>query len=434
MTVIVIDKIKGWLAYKFLKKDFTQDALRAVSDLRSGPREYNHWLHALSIIRWSFLSLFRSYESDTWRDKKDMAAQLPDFDFQPENVNIGILACGGIGDFLMLANFLYLFRKRFDAPCARVYLLYDRNKKAVPSIFGEDLADGTAYICHEALYSGFHQQFDVFMEVSRFPKITHLDVGKIAAMYPELASYLQSVNAFYYENKRQLDYPVWDGQAGMVSIIQGKKRIQQLDFDGSLGISEEFAYPMFIDQQARLHTMDKFGLRGKRLIVIVNDADNQNGGGRSNKVWPRSYCDIFFENVAEKYPQFLLCQLGGTACGAPYTGVHCDLRGLTTLEETKVLLLEAELLIGCEGGMVHLRHALHGGPSLVLFGPTDERFFGYSENKNLRGKGCQTPCEWMYDGWTTDCMHRHRNACMYSLTPEVVMEALEDMLEETEAI
>lgn len=429
MIADLIAKVKIWLDYKLHKKDFTQDAIRAVADLHSGSREYNHRLHALSIIHWCFLSLFRSYASDKWREKK--GGQLPDFELQPENVNIGILACGGIGDFLMLANYIYLFRKKFNSPCVRVYLLYDRNKKAVPSIFGRDLVDGLGYITHGELYGGFHQKFDLFMEVSRFPKITHLDSGKIATTYPELAGFAQSIQAFYYENKRQLDYPAWDGQAGLVSIIQGKKRIQQMDFDGSLGIAEEFVYPMFIDEDAQLHTMDKFGLHEKRLIVIVNDADNQNGGGRSNKVWPRSYCDIFFEKVSKKYPQYTLCQLGGAPSGEAYAGVHYDLRGLTTLEETKVLLQNAQLLIGCEGGMVHLRHALHGGPSLVLFGPTDERFFGYSENTNLRGTGCQTPCEWMYDGWTTNCMNAVSNACMYSLTPKVVMEALDDMLEET---
>lgn len=39
-------------------------------------------------------------------------------------------------------------------------------------------------------------------------------------------------------------------------------------------------------------------------------------------------------------------------------------------EKLKVILKHAKLHIDSEGGLVHLRHAIKGGPSVVLFGPT----------------------------------------------------------------
>ena len=49
--------------------------------------------------------------------------------------------------------------------------------------------------------------------------------------------------------------------------------------------------------------------------------------------------------------------------------------------------------------MVHARHFLGGGTSVVLFGPTDERFYGYPENVNLSRRFCPFACELIDDDW-----------------------------------
>ena len=92
------------------------------------------------------------------------------------------------------------------------------------------------------------------------------------------------------------------------------------------------------------------------------------------------------------------------------------------IQHTKVLLKNAYLLIVYEDGMVHLRHAMHGRVAILLFSsPTDEDFFGYSENINIKGKGCPHSCEWLYDSWQIQSVNKNMFACMKSITPDMVL-------------
>ena len=81
--------------------------------------------------------------------------------------------------------------------------------------------------------------------------------------------------------------------------------------------------------------------------------------------------------------------------------------------------------------MVHLRHALKGGRSVVMFGPTSSEFFGYSENENIVGNGCDTWCEWAVYNWQEGCLRGYSNApCMASIIPEKVMLSVEKIITE----
>ena len=84
-----------------------------------------------------------------------------------------------------------------------------------------------------------------------------------------------------------------------------------------------------------------------------------------------------------------------------------DLRGRTTFAEVKALLRGAALHIGGEGLVPHLRHFLGGGPSVVLFGPTSARHYGYPENVNLHGSLCPEGCERLTASWQQRCVLGH---------------------------
>ena len=126
--------------------------------------------------------------------------------------------------------------------------------------------------------------------------------------------------------------------------------------------------------------------------------------------------------LKEKYPEVQIIQIGSKK-QSPISGVDIDLRDQTDMEEAFSLLKHARLHISQEGGMVHARHFLGGGTSVVLFGPTDERFYGYPENINLSRRICPFACEWVEDDWMRKCIKTGRCAdCMQRLTPEFIME------------
>jgi len=69
-----------------------------------------------------------------------------------------------------------------------------------------------------------------------------------------------------------------------------------------------------------------------------------------------------------------------------------DLRGKTTLRESAAILANARLLIGLEGGLVHLARSVDTRAVVIYTGYTRPEETGYMENVNLRdsaaGEGC----------------------------------------------
>lgn len=81
-------------------------------------------------------------------------------------------------------------------------------------------------------------------------------------------------------------------------------------------------------------------------------------------------------------------------------------------------LLSAFLLhISQEGGSVIARHFLSTKKSMVLFGPTDEKFYGFDENENISCRKCNCPCEWLMNDWMYTCpLGKKDDDCMNSIT------------------
>ena len=105
--------------------------------------------------------------------------------------------------------------------------------------------------------------------------------------------------------------------------------------------------------------------------------------------------------------------------------------GKTSLEQVKVILKNSCLHIDNEGGYTHIRHAISGGKTAVLFGPTSVDFFGYSDNINIKGEGCETFCEWCTANWQEVCVRGFTYPpCMYSITPEAVFRRISSYLKE----
>jgi ADP-heptose:LPS heptosyltransferase len=105
-------------------------------------------------------------------------------------------------------------------------------------------------------------------------------------------------------------------------------------------------------------------------------------------------------------------------------GIDINLVGKTDMERVKMLLKNSLVHIDGEGGFTHLRRALNGGKSIVFFGATSREFFGYKGNENLKGNGCDHPCEWLTKDWLNHCPRGYiEPPCMTSITPAMAMNA-----------
>lgn len=343
-------------------------------------------------------------------------------------INVGFLLRGGLGDMVVSANYLYKFRQKYSDENLRLDVFSHNSFNSAKVVLYDGIVIDNLYK-EEGFEKRFHD-YDIFFDLSRYPNLKRRNDKKIAAMMPELFEYIHLSERFRSENARFFTKAgITDGQSAMLSVIKGKKRINQPDIYEFFGVTEKYEYeiPLMEDELDYLKDIDL----ADRKFITINRGVDTNYTSNSIKMWPLSYYNILIALLKKKYPDLVLVQLGASHDRCPaFENIDIDMVGKTNLEQVKVLLKHSLVHIDNEGGMVHLRHALGGGKSVVIFGPTSADFFGYSENENLVGNGCDTWCEWAVSGWQGGCLRGFHNApCMASVTPEMVMDAVDRIIE-----
>ena len=116
---------------------------------------------------------------------------------------------------------------------------------------------------------------------------------------------------------------------------------------------------------------------------------------------------------------------------APFVQKGCIIAENLTLLEIAALLHRAYLFIGNDSGLAHLASS-QGVPSVVLFGPTDEREvrpYGKNVSVVFRSMDCR-PC-WGLPGYLQAC--QGQVDCLASLETEVVLEAASSLMKRSQA-
>lgn len=106
-----------------------------------------------------------------------------------------------------------------------------------------------------------------------------------------------------------------------------------------------------------------------------------------------------------------------------------DLCGQTTLSELAALLRRAGICVTNDSGPMHLARAL-GTPLVSIFGPTDPLWVGPYGQPNAVVR-VNLPCSPCYFRNLSQCPHDH--ACMKQVTPEMVIERVEQTIEQLAA-
>ena len=312
--------------------------------------------------------------------------------FKENNIlKIGIKLKGGLGDILIGLNYLYNVFKNINKQNVIIDIYAHRNKDLVAALIPVDTFINNLYL--DGDIADNNNTYDLFIVLNRYPDVCKKDMTKIYKYAPELIDFVQACEKWRLENIRFFNHlPVCDGESNKLSEILEKKRIQQPDIYNLYKIQEEFSYQLNIKEDA-INFFKTLNLTNKRFITIHRGVDDRQVEN-SVKLWPSEYYNTLLKYIKEAFPDIVIVQLGINHKRCPlFENIDINLVGKTSLEELKLILKTSLLHIDCEGGMVHLRHALCGKPSIVLFGPTSQKFYGYQENINLRGNGCPYPCE-----------------------------------------
>ncbi len=325
---------------------------------------------------------------------------------------------GGLGDITLGGAYVKAFKDKYPQTC--IDICTQRSLDTSRSIFyGQKFCKNIICDYNNPLYA-------LIIDIRRFPRVLRVDREKLKSTYPILHDYVVRLEKF---EKSLPDLFKNDFLSVAYARLKGHFRHTQADILDNFNLKDSdfrinCALP--VDE-----VLGKFGLTSDGFITIQRGVDpyDVNNRAHSSRVWSEKYFNQLCRYVHAAYPHYKIILLGQSMWRL-IPAVDLDLRNKTSFEELKILLKHSRIHIDGDCGMVHLRHFLSGKKSVVLFGPTDERWLGYPENVNLAMRPCALACEHLHPEWRSKCAVTGSNVylCQMSLTPELVFSEIEKIL------
>lgn len=304
------------------------------------------------------------------------------------------LVRGGLGDNLISAAFLHGLASLADAP-----VRLEVHTSAPTDVFRSLVFGHEEFALVRSLREAPAGPCDLVVDITRMARFPGMNEARLARLAPRLLAFVEKNEAFRRENP---EFFSDEGERiGMdLADLTGAFRQGQADPSGILDLrGGNFTLFCEKDPDAVRRT---FGLP-EGFITLQRESGD--GGAHSLKLWSAERYAALAEELRRRFPGRVPVLIGSRR-ETDIPGL-LDLRGRTTFAEVKALLRGAALHIGGEGLVPHLRHFLGGGPSVVLFGPTSARHYGYPENVNLHGSLCPEGCERLTASWQQRCVLGH---------------------------
>jgi hypothetical protein len=333
-----------------------------------------------------------------------------------QKYKVAFLLSGGVGDIICSMPYISKFYSNFYLD-NDIDIFVHETREIIEGLF----LHKKDYKKLDIFNSFSPESYDLVILLIRFPKVLRFKKSHDI----ELNAYIDYLKKVYKDNPIMFESGTQgDAIANAYSLLEGNVRSSQADLGQKLKVkSSDFTIDVVDDVT---EVLSKFSLLNKQYITIqrgVGEADLTKE--KSTRLWEKSKYDETCKLLKSQYPDIKIVQLGVSENYA-IKNIDLDLRGKTSFEELKVLLKFSKLHISTEGGMVHLRHFLKGGKSVVLFGPTSKEFYGYPENINLSASLCAN-CEWVSNQWREKCIKTGSYAeCMRLLTPEKILQSIID--------
>ncbi len=333
-------------------------------------------------------------------------------------LRIAVKLCGGLGDYVVL---LSLVRKLHEMEKS-AYLDVYGNKAYLDALFANE--DYVHRLCasneiQSSLYR-IYSQNDVLVQVDHFP---------IFFMHNEESVREKAPNLYGYINKSMNDIRISDlyiKSSDFLTVYHRAHLFKQNRYqflgqgdiwkigvkDSCLEVDDEYQ-----KDYESLCLGDKY--------ITINCGASSIAGGPQTKVWPLGYNEQLIDMIHGKYRGAKIVQVGDkyapTINGADERVLDADLRVV------KHILRNAIMHIDSEGGLVHMATQL-GTKCVVLFGPTPVEYYGYPQNINIVSTECSNCCH-VTPNWFTTCILEDKEPrCMKSITPEMVMERVDEYL------
>lgn len=337
---------------------------------------------------------------------------------------MAFLTSGGAGTLLIEANFIYCLHEYLKDEPVDFIVYGHKSMELNEAVFGRQVYIREYFPYKERI---FCYCSDVCVELVFYPNVLKLR-SDIEVLCPKLWTLLHKWQRFAREDltrKKCLAAPHKDYGVYALSIIKGKNCLDVYDAGDDLNIGKDFTMPMECEKD-EYSVLQRCGLERRNYITLQRGGTPASRIKESPKNWPLRYYNELIGYLKRSFPDKKLVQLGESeAMCDRMDDIDVNLLGKTDWEDLKALLKNAWLHVDGECGMVHLRRAMHGGPSVVLFGMTPMEFYGYEGNINLRSNACPHWCARTHDLWIQRCaLGSKEPACMAGLYPYEVMDKI----------
>ncbi len=268
----------------------------------------------------------------------------------------------------------------------------------------------------------YWKNYDLVVLSCLSAKFLAADEVRLQHLAPQFIPVYQKAKAAQKKLGFLLEDPfLTEAYMGRWLLKEGGRRFDLLSFTGGVNLAQDAQEKISVS----VEDLSKWHLVAKQYITFHDGSISSQK--LPTRMWPKAYWKELLQHIKQTFPQFKIVQLG-TPDNPTYEEADVCLLGKTQLTDLPTLLEGSRLHIDSESGLVHLAQYV-SVPSIVLFGPSDVSFFGYTKNKNLACGNCGG-CMWMTIDWMTRCpLHKSEAVCMQALTPAIVWPEVRALLE-----
>ena len=308
------------------------------------------------------------------------------------------------------------------APESIVDIYTPGGAKFIKSCYGDEPNLGLVIDDGGAMYAANQKKYGVAISISFMIRIDYVNYDKLYGINPLFAEAMIKHMERHEEYGLSL-FPSTQNRIHIERAIKlGRNYYTAYNYTGIFKINDNIVKIPMCDN----YKSEYYNLRlGKYITFNYGNGSSKKGNKEIiNKQWPKEYFESFIEKFKNKYPFISVVQVGDSNTDKI---INADRYVLgQDLELVKYVLKGTIFHLDTEGGLVHLASQL-GSKCVVIFGPTQCEFFGYPQNINIISKKC-SGCNALYTDFRC-AKGMERPECMWGLTPEVVMDQVEDVLE-----
>ena len=337
--------------------------------------------------------------------------------YEKGKTHIAVYTMGGIGDCIIQKKAITtLFAM---VPDGKIDIYCSANKAFLDMLYFDAAYIGNIIPNLGTRYEKEAKNHDLALQIcgTEYMKVDHIEDDRLEPSFAQKMHRLQ--------RKTDKEYYFRLGNPAAISFLQ-KIRLGQNCYTG-LRYGDVFDIQ---DCQVDIHlpasSEEKFEKMGLHRYITVNSGNGSCHNDRLvAKSWPIEYFERLLAKIKRIYPQIDIVQVGGPDTHR-LQGVDRSFMGESFFMVGQILK-HSLLHIDIEGGLVHFATQL-GTKCVVLFGPTYQEFFGYPQNINIQAGSCHG-CYGLYPDVNQCARNMERPECMYSITPDLVMQAVQGYLE-----